>query len=94
MTTLPFPSVEHPLVAARVNYHKHHRQDWFQNFLLPQALRDFQRAIAPVRAYPQQGILTILDTRVIYRSYGQQFLGVLSPFTRLSTLDPFANLAV
>jgi ATP-dependent DNA helicase DinG len=94
MTTLPFPSVEHPLVAARVNYYKQHRQDWFQNFLLPQALRDFQRSIAPVRAYPQQGILTILDTRLIYRSYGQQFLGVLSPFTRLSNLDPFAHLAV
>jgi ATP-dependent DNA helicase DinG len=94
MTTLPFPSVEHPLVAARVNYYKQHRQDWFQNFLLPQALRDFQRSIAPVRAYPQQGVLTILDTRLIYRSYGQQFLGVLSPFTRLSNLDPFAHLAV
>ena len=90
MTTLPFPSVEHPLVAARVNYYKHHRQDWFQNFLLPQALRDFQRSIAPVRAYPQQGILTILDTRLIYRSYGQQFFGVLNPFTRLSNLDPLA----
>jgi len=38
--------------------------------------------------------LTILDTRLIYRSYGQQFLGVLSPFTRLSNLDPFAHLAV
>jgi len=93
LTTLPFPSVEHPLVAARVNYYKHHRQDWFQNFLLPQALRDFQRAIAPVRAYPQQGVLTILDTRMVYRSYGQQFLGVLSPFTRLSNLDPFELLA-
>lgn len=86
ITTLPFPSLEHPQVAARVNHHKRQGQDWFQAYLLPQALRDLQRAIAPVRA--NQGIITLLDTRLIHRSYGQKILATLSPFTRLSQLDP------
>jgi ATP-dependent DNA helicase DinG len=84
ITTLPFPSVEHPLVAARVNAYKHHRKDWFQNFLLPQALRDLQRAVAPLRG--QSGFLALLDTRILHRSYGQQILNILSPYLTHSTL--------
>jgi ATP-dependent DNA helicase DinG len=90
ITTLPFPSVEHPLVAARVAYHKYQQQDWFQSFLLPQAVRDLQRAIAPIRSSGRSnsGLLAILDTRLLHRSYGQQILSALSPITRLNYLDP------
>jgi len=94
ITTLPFPSVEHPLVAARVAYHKHQQQDWFQSFLLPQAVRDLQRAIAPIRSPRRSpsgshsGLLALLDTRLLHRSYGQQILNALSPITRLNYLDP------
>lgn len=90
ITTLPFPSVEDPLVAARVAYHKYQQQDWFQSFLLPQAVRDLQRAIAPIRSSGRSnsGLLAILDTRLLHRSYGQQILSALSPITRLNYLDP------
>ena len=87
ITTLPFPSVEQPLVAARVAYHKYQQQDWFQSFLLPQALRDLQRAIAPVRS--TAGLVALLDTRLLHRSYGQHILTALSPINRLNYLDPF-----
>ncbi len=85
IATLPIPSLEHPLVAGRVAYYKRQRQDWFRLYLLPTALSELQRAIAPLRE--SQGVVALLDSRVIHRSYGQQILTALSPLARLSYLD-------
>lgn len=83
--TLPIPSLEDPMVAGRVAYYKRHRQDWFRLYLLPTALSELQRAIAPLRE--SQGVVALLDNRVNYRSYGQQVLTALHPFARLNYLD-------
>lgn len=83
--TLPIPSLEDPLVAGHVSYYKRRRQDWFRLYLLPAALNELQRAIAPIR--DQQGTVAILDTRVNHRSYGRQFLDALNPSARLRRLD-------
>ncbi|HEY9889982.1 MAG TPA: helicase C-terminal domain-containing protein [Candidatus Obscuribacterales bacterium] len=80
MATLPLPSLENPLVAGRVAYYKRSRQDWFRLYLLPTALTELQRAIAPVRA--NQGTIAILDSRVNHRSYGRQILEALHPALR------------
>ena len=77
LATLPLPSLENPLVAGRVAYYKQLRQDWFRLYLLPTALMELQRAIAPVRA--NQGTVAILDSRVNHRSYGRQILQALDP---------------
>ena len=55
-------------------------------YLLPEALAELQRAIAPVRDH--QGVVALLDSRVIHRNYGQQVLTALHPVARLSYLDP------
>lgn len=86
MATLPFPSLEDPLVAGRVEYYKRQHQDWFRSYLLPNCLRDLQRAIAPVR--DGQSLVALLDVRVLHRSYGQQILAALSPAARVTYLDP------
>lgn len=85
IATLPIPSLENPLVAGRVNYYKQLKQDWFRLYLLPTALSELQRAIAPVRE--RQGVVALLDSRVIHRSYGQQILAALHPLTRFGYLD-------
>ena len=85
IATLPLPSMENPLVTARVAYYKERRKDWFRLYLLPAALNELQRAIAPVRE--RQGVVAIFDNRVIYRSYGQQILAAMSPFARIDYLD-------
>lgn len=85
IATLPIPSLEHPLVAGRVNYYKKNRQDWFRLYLLPTALMELQRAISPIR--DAQGLVALLDSRVLHRSYGQQVLAALSPFARISYLE-------
>ncbi|MCL2930168.1 MAG: ATP-dependent DNA helicase [Trichodesmium sp. St2_bin6] len=85
ITTLPLPSLEHPLVSGRVNFYKQQGLDWFRLYLLPKALQDMQRAITSVRE--SQGIVALLDSRVIRRSYGQQILTALSPFAKIDYLD-------
>ncbi len=85
IATLPFPTLEHPLVAGRVAHYKRLREDWFRNYLLPQCLSNLQRAIAPVRE--SQGLVALLDTRVLHRSYGQNILSALSPAARINYLD-------
>jgi ATP-dependent DNA helicase DinG len=86
IATLPIPSLEDPRVAGRVAYYKRQRQDWFRLYLLPTALNELQRAIAPVR--DRQGLVALLDNRVNYRSYGRQILESLSPAARTRHLDP------
>ncbi|HEY9651257.1 MAG TPA: helicase C-terminal domain-containing protein [Coleofasciculaceae cyanobacterium] len=85
IATLPIPSLEDPLVAGQVAYYKQKRLDWFRLYLLPVALRELQRAIAPLRE--SQGVMALLDNRVNHRSYGRQVLSALSPFARINYLD-------
>ncbi|MDZ7960469.1 MAG: ATP-dependent DNA helicase [Aulosira sp. DedQUE10] len=86
IATLPLPSLESPLVAGRVAHYKRSHQDWFRLYLLPTALNELQRAVAPVRE--SQGIVALLDGRVVNRSYGAQILSSLSPLARINYLDP------
>ncbi len=85
IATLPIPSLEDPRVAGRVRHYKQQRQDWFRLYLLPEALSELQRAIAPMRE--SQGVVALLDNRVNHRSYGHQVLTALSPLARVNYLD-------
>jgi ATP-dependent DNA helicase DinG len=85
IATLPIPSLENPLVAAKVGFYKQQRQDWFRLYLLPTGLRILHRAIAPMRS--SQGIVAIFDNRIDRRIYGQQVLASLNPMVRISYTD-------
>jgi ATP-dependent DNA helicase DinG len=85
IATLPLPSIEHPLVAARVAYYKQHHRDWFRLYLLPSALRELQRAVVPLRE--SQGVVALLDNRVNHRSYGRKILAALEPLARINYID-------
>ena len=85
ITTLPLPSLEDPMVSGRVAHYKRLRQDWFRLYLLPAAIRQLQRAIAPVQM--SQGEVALLDNRVSHRSYGRQILAALDPASCSSYLD-------
>jgi ATP-dependent DNA helicase DinG len=86
IATLPLPSLENPLVSLRVTHYKRTHQDWFRLYLLPTALSELQLAIAPVRE--NQGVVALLDSRVVNRSYGAKILNSLSPLARINYLDP------
>lgn len=85
IATLPIPSLENPLVAAKVAFYKQQRQDWFRLYLLPTGLRTLHRAIAPMRS--AQGVVAIFDNRIDRRIYGQQVLASLNPMVRISYAD-------
>lgn len=85
IATLPFPTMEHPLVAGRVNYLKQLRQDWFRDYLLPVAASSLQRAVGVMRG--REGVVAILDIRAIARSYGKLLLEGLAPTLPLSDRD-------
>ena len=85
IATLPIPSLEDPLVAAKVSFYKQQKQDWFRLYLLPTGLRILHRALAPMRS--SQGIVAIFDNRIDRRIYGQQVLASLAPARRISYLE-------
>lgn len=85
VSTLPLPSLENPLVAGRVDYYRQAHLDWFRLYLLPKALTELARAIAPVRE--NQGVVALLDSRILHRSYGSQVLAALNPAARMNYLD-------
>jgi ATP-dependent DNA helicase DinG len=85
IATLPIPSLEDPLVAAKVSSYKQQKQDWFRLYLLPTGLRILHRAIDPIRS--SQGVVAIFDNRINQRSYGKQVLAALSPAARINYPD-------
>ena len=85
IATLPIPSLEDPLVAAKVSFYKQQKQDWFRLYLLPTGLRILHRAIAPIRS--SHGVVAIFDNRIDRRIYGKQVLAALNPNIRINYLD-------
>lgn len=83
--TLPIPSLENPLVAAKVGFYKQQKQDWFRLYLLPTGLKILHRSIAPIRS--SQGVVAIFDNRINQRSYGKQVLAALAPADRINYAD-------
>jgi ATP-dependent DNA helicase DinG len=85
VATLPLPSLENPLVAGRVAFHKRRRQDWFRLYLFPTAMAELERVIGPVRI--NQGMVALLDSRIHHRSYGRQILAALGPSASTRSLN-------
>ena len=83
---LPFPSIESPLTAARVNGLKKQGRDWFRDLLLPELLGLIPYAIEPIRI--NQGRIAILDGRLRSRSWGKMVLSTFEPWTPLNRLLP------
>ncbi|MGQ9837574.1 MAG: hypothetical protein ACUVRV_06330 [Cyanobacteriota bacterium] len=101
IATLPFPSVEDPRVAGRVQHMQRTQQDWFRQYLLPVAAAQLQRAVAPLRqgsessefSGPLTRLVAILDSRIIARSYGVSLLKALGPSLRVNQRSQlFASL--
>jgi ATP-dependent DNA helicase DinG len=81
IATLPIPSVEDPLVAAKVSGYKQQRQDWFRQYLLPAGMKVLRRSIATV--VRSAGLVAILDNRTNNRSYGPQIIATLGAVAKV-----------
>jgi ATP-dependent DNA helicase DinG len=83
---LPIPSLENPLIAARVDLWRREGRDWFRELLFPEALNLLQRGLAGLRR--NGGRLAVLDGRLRSRSWGNQMLASLEPWVPLTRLLP------
>ena len=86
-TIIPFPSLESPWIAARVDMLKHQGHDWFREFLLPEAISIILKSIAIIRGEDVR--VAILDGRVRYRSWGKLIFQALEPWIALERLLPY-----
>ncbi len=84
---LPIPNMSEPINAITVSHKKKLSQDWFRDFLLPQARIKLERSISPLRR--NSGKLIILDGRVNKRNWGRLLLQNIQPSKQINYMLPF-----
>jgi ATP-dependent DNA helicase DinG len=85
---IPFAVPDSPLHKARVDEITRAGGDWFGDFALPQAQLKLKQGFGRlIRTAEDRGVVAILDTRLIRKSYGERIQRFLPPARRASTLD-------
>ncbi len=79
---LPFAVPDQPLLAGRLEQIKEHGGNPFRDYQLPSAIIKFKQGFGRlVRSKTDTGIVVILDSRIIGKSYGPQFLAAIPKCT-------------
>lgn len=87
ITRLPFDPPTHPITEAKCDYIRDQGGNPFNDLTLPDALIKFRQGVGRlIRTHRDRGLVTILDSRVLAKSYGRLFLDSLpkQEFTRIS----------
>jgi ATP-dependent DNA helicase DinG len=80
ITRLPFAVPDHPLIEAKLEYIEGNGGDPFTEYSLPEAILKLRQGVGRlIRTKTDEGIIVILDNRILSRSYGQSFLQALPP---------------
>ena len=75
ITKLPFAVPDHPVIEARIEAIQKRGGDAFLEYNLPEAVLKFKQGFGRlVRSRKDTGIIAVLDSRIINKSYGRQFL--------------------
>jgi ATP-dependent DNA helicase DinG len=78
ITRLPFAVPDHPLTEAKLEYIESNGGDPFAEYSLPEAILKLRQGVGRlIRTQTDQGIVVILDNRIISKSYGKAFLEAL-----------------
>jgi len=75
ITRLPFAVPDHPLIESRMELISKRGGSAFQEYTLPEAVLKFKQGVGRlIRSKSDKGLVTILDSRIITKPYGQMFL--------------------
>ncbi|QSR88239.1 DEAD/DEAH box helicase family protein [Methylacidiphilum caldifontis] len=75
ITKLPFSSPDHPQVQAKSEQLEKLGFNPFFHYSLPEAVLKFRQGVGRlIRSKEDRGIIAILDSRILSRSYGKMFL--------------------
>jgi ATP-dependent DNA helicase DinG len=100
ITRLPFDPPTHPITEARCDHIRQRGGSPFNELTLPDALIKFRQGVGRlIRTASDRGLVTILDSRVLAKSYGRLFLDclpqreftLLTRETRQEEFHPFAS---
>ena len=78
ITRLPFAFPNHPLIEARLEGIAARGGNSFMEYTLPEAILKFKQGAGRlIRTREDRGIVTILDARIVRKSYGRAFISSL-----------------
>jgi len=78
ITRLPFAFPNHPLIEARLESIASRGGNSFLEYTLPEAILKFKQGAGRlIRTREDRGIVTVLDSRILKKSYGRAFISSL-----------------
>ena len=78
ITRLPFAVPDHPLIEAKLELIESRGGDAFTEYSLPEAILKLRQGVGRlIRTKKDNGIVVILDNRIVTKTYGRAFLKAL-----------------
>ena len=75
---LPFAVPNHPLIQGRIEKIRAEGENPFYKYQLPSAILKFKQGFGRlIRNKTDSGIIVVLDSRIVRKSYGRQFLAAI-----------------
>jgi len=84
---MPFDPPVDPVHEAQVARMKANKENWFGNYVLPQAVLRLKQGLGRLlRTHEDRGVMAILDTRLHTKRYGNLVINALPPARRTEQL--------
>jgi ATP-dependent DNA helicase DinG len=78
ITRLPFAVPDHPLTQARLEHIEENGGNAFMEYSVPEAILKLRQGVGRlIRSGEDEGMVVLLDNRILTKRYGKTFLNAL-----------------